>query len=52
MSNKQKQLAQAHGTPDQFAAACNRAADSLMITTAECEAAIEKYRREWEQAKQ
>jgi hypothetical protein len=44
------ELEKAHGTPDEFAAACNRAADQLAITTAECNAAIAKYRREWDEA--
>ena len=50
MTEKQKQLKEAHGTPAQFAEAANRAADQLMITTAECEAGIERYLREWEEA--
>lgn len=33
--------------PADFEAACNRAADDLYITTAECNAAVEAYRREW-----
>ena len=45
-----EQLRQRHGTPEEFAAACNRAADTLYITTAECEAAIASYVEEWRQA--
>jgi hypothetical protein len=36
-----------HGTPAEFEVAVHRAADHLMITMAEAESAIEKYRREW-----
>ena len=50
MSDKQRNLYVNHGGPREFAAACNRAADSLEITTAECETAIEKYQREWDAA--
>ncbi len=44
------ELRKAHGTPARFAEACNRAADDLMITTAECEAGIAKYNAEYEAA--
>lgn len=43
-------LTKRHGTPRGFAAACNQAADDLYITTAECDAAVEKYQREWNAA--
>lgn len=46
----QEKLKAAHGTPEEFAAACNAAADQCMITTSECEAGVEKYRREWQEA--
>lgn len=50
MSPKQRELAAKHGTPEQFAAACNRAADTLYITTAECDTAVAAYIAEWEAA--
>jgi hypothetical protein len=51
MTNEQKRLLnEAHGTPEQFAIAVNAAADDLMCTTAEAEAAIERYRRDWAEA--
>lgn len=46
----QKKLKKAHGTPEEFANACNQAADRLYITTLECEAGIVKYYREWAEA--
>lgn len=47
LTDAQKSLKQKHGTPEAFAEACNLAAAT---TTADCEAAIEKYRREWAEA--
>jgi hypothetical protein len=44
---RRDQLRAKHGTPSQFAEACNRSADGLEITTAECGAAIQKYWAEW-----
>lgn len=50
MSEAQKDMRRKHGTPEQFAMAVNLAADRLMVTTAEAEASIDKYDREWEEA--
>lgn len=50
MSNEQKRLKQEHGTPEQFAIACQNAVADGMISPAECEAAIDKYCREWAEA--
>lgn len=47
MTEKQKELYEKHGTPDDFADAVNIAADRLMVTTEEANAAIYKYRQEW-----
>jgi hypothetical protein len=46
----QAELTAAHGTPDQFAEAVNKAADQLFCTTDEANAAIAKYREEWNTA--
>lgn len=45
-----KQLRAAHGTPDEFAQACLRAANDLFITDDEARAATAKYRAEYEAA--
>lgn len=50
VTEAQEKLRAKYGTPDEFANACNRAADRLMITTEECDAGVEKYRREWMEA--
>ncbi len=47
VTDAQEKLRAKHGDPDEFAIACNRAADRLMISTEECDAGVEKYRREW-----
>lgn len=39
-----------HGTPREFAEAANRAADQVMCTTAECNAAIKRYESLYEEA--
>jgi hypothetical protein len=50
MTKARLSLKKKHGTPREFEAGCNLAADDLMITTAECDAAVRKYRDEWEEA--
>ena len=50
ITDEQRELAARHGTPREFAAACNRAADTLYITTAECQAAVTSYSRQWDEA--
>ncbi len=45
-----EELRAKHGTPDDFAAAVNQAADDLFCTTDEANAAITKYRAEYEAA--
>lgn len=50
LTEKQRRLMQAHGTPGEFAIACTRAVYSLDITPQEADAAIAKYNREWEEA--
>jgi hypothetical protein len=50
MTAAQAELAKKHGTPEEFARACNDAADQLMATTAEANAAILKYQQEWNAA--
>ena len=47
----QKAMAAKSGTPDEFAVGVNRAADDLYCTSAEADAAISKYRREWVEAR-
>jgi hypothetical protein len=47
MSELQESMWKAHGSPADFEAACVRAADDLMITGAECKAAVDQYQREW-----
>ncbi len=43
----QEELRAEHGTPDEFAAVVNQAADDLFCTTEEANAAIAKYRVEY-----
>lgn len=50
LTDAQKELKRKHGTPEQFAAACNAAVGDLMVTPAEAQAAIETYCREWAEA--
>ena len=50
LSDRQKALAKKHGTPEQFGKAVWHACDMLVITTAEAATAIDKYKREWDQA--
>jgi hypothetical protein len=50
LSTAQVALAEKHGTPVQFEAACWRAYGDLFITTAEVLMAVAKYQREWEAA--
>lgn len=44
------ELRAAHGTPDEFAAACIRAASDLFCTDEEAMVAIAKYRAEYDAA--
>lgn len=48
--NTIEQLREKSGTPEEFAAACNRACDDLFCTTEERDAAIAKYSAEWAMA--
>ena len=50
VTNKQKQLAEQHGTPEQFESAIWQAYNELMITAAEADGAIQKYRADWDAA--
>lgn len=50
MTEKQKILAEKHGTPTEFESAVWMAYDTLYITGDEAVAAINKYKREWEEA--
>lgn len=50
MTDKQKQLAKVHGTPEEFADATWQACDNLYITTTEAVDAIQKYKQEWLEA--
>lgn len=45
-----EELRAAHGTPDEFKAACIRAANDLFITDEEAFRAVEKYRAAYEAA--
>ena len=47
MTNKQKELAEKHGTPEQFEKAIWKACDDLTITTKEAVATINGYKYEW-----
>ena len=50
MTNRQKELAEKHGTPEQFEKAIWKAWDDLFISSNEADAAIKKYRAEWDAA--
>ena len=50
MTEKQEELAEKHGTPEQFEKAIWKACDDLTITTQEAVAAINGYKYEWTQA--
>lgn len=50
MTAEQEKLREAHGTPREFAEACNAAVADLMITPDECDTAIKAYIREWNEA--
>ena len=50
MTKKQQELAEKHGTPEQFEEAIWKACDDLFITTQESVAAINRYKNEWRQA--
>ena len=50
MTKKQEELAEKHGTPEQFEKAIWKACDDLTITTQEAVAAINGYKYEWMQA--
>ena len=50
MTDRQKELAYKHGTPEQFEKAIWKAWDDLFITSDEADAAIKKYRAEWDAA--
>lgn len=47
MTKKQQELAEKHGTPEQFEKAIWKACDDLTITTVEAMAAINGYRYEF-----
>jgi hypothetical protein len=48
LTDKQEALRRKHGTPDQFAAACQRALGDISLD--EMNAAVLKYQREWTDA--
>lgn len=48
LTENQKRLKEQSGTPEEFASACNAAADQNMITGAECFEAVRKYVKEWD----
>jgi hypothetical protein len=50
MTKKQKELAEKHGTPEQFEKAIWKAYSDLFITSTEAWSAIMKYKDEWKQA--
>ena len=50
MTDRQKELAEKHGTPEQFEKAIWKAWDDLFISSNEADAAIKKYRAEWDAA--
>jgi hypothetical protein len=50
VTNRQKELAEKHGTPEQFEKAIWKAWDDLFISSNEADAAIKKYRAEWDAA--
>ena len=49
MTPKQKELAEKHGTPEQFEKAIWKAYADLFITSTEAWTAIRKYKEEWKQ---
>lgn len=49
LSDKQKELKEKHGTPDEFAIACFKAVPSF-ISVREAQAGIEEYDKEWIEA--
>lgn len=49
MTDKQKELAAKHGTPEKFAIACYAAVPEF-ISVYEAEAAIRKYQKQWNEA--
>jgi hypothetical protein len=50
MNNEQKELAEKHGTPEQFEKAIWKAWDYLFLTSGKADAAIKRYRSEWDAA--
>ena len=48
MMEKQEELAEKHGTPEQFEKAIWEACNAMMITTQEAVAAIKGYKYEWQ----
>lgn len=51
MTPKQKELAEKHGNPAQFAQACYKAVPAFISMT-EAREAIDKYNHEWREASQ
>ena len=47
---KQEGMEQMYGTPEQFEKAIRKAEENLVVTASEAEAAITKYRSEWDAA--
>jgi hypothetical protein len=47
VTDRQKELAEKHGTPEQFEKAIWKAWEDVFITANEANAAIQKYRAEW-----
>jgi len=50
MNEAQRKLAETSGTPTEFARACDAARAQGMITQKECEEAVERYWRLWNEA--
>jgi hypothetical protein len=50
VTDRQKELAEKHGTPEQFEKAIWKAWDDLFLTSSVADAAIKRYRSEWDAA--
>ncbi len=50
MTEKQKELAEKHGTPEQFEKAIWKAYTDLFLSATEAWSAIRSYQYEWDQA--
>lgn len=50
LTDEQRRLMRKHGTPREFARACEKAANDLFITEEEMRKGIEEYQKEWDDA--